>query len=262
MSRPVTPLAIGGNATSVERLLSLRTAAEGSLDAVTISMGASFRRQDLVVAVTGVSGGAKEDDDARLLALESDTGTLGHVLVGPELTIGLADLVMGGTGMTEERAPTSLELDLVMKRLVLALRPLLSAVAPGRGELTRIEPVETRDVGRATTVQLEVRMGDQVCPVTLEVLERQILRNSGADKVSMQKVCQHVEVELQVWLDALTMRTADLATLQPGDVLCLEHDANKPLTCTVDGQEVFRASLGRHRSRVAVQVVDAIEGEI
>ena len=125
----------------------------------------------------------------------------------------------------------------------------------------KVVPVDHRDVGRATSVQLEVRLAELVCPVTVELLERQILRDSDGDKARMQAVCQDVAVDLRVWLDPLLMRTADLATLQPGDVLCLDHEAGHPLTCTVDGRKVFHARFGRHKHRVAVQVVDVIEGE-
>ncbi len=261
MSRLVTPLTIGGNTTSVERLLSLRTAAERALPAVVSAMAEAFRRPDVSVVVTGVSGGAREVAGATLLSLESSNGILGYLLVGPELTIGLADLVMGGTGVIEDREPTKLELDLVLGRLTGTLRPLVTALAPGRGSLAKVVPVDHRDVGRATSVQLEVRFDELVAPVTVELLERQILRDSDGDKARMQMVCQDVAVDLRVWLDPLLMRTADLATLQPGDVLCLDHELSDPLTCTVDGRTVFHARFGRHNHRVAVQVVDVIEGE-
>jgi flagellar motor switch protein FliM len=49
---------------------------------------------------------------------------------------------------------------------------------------------------------------------------------------------------------------AELAIIQPGDVIRLEHRVDEPVIGRLGGTEIFTARAGRHGRRRAVQILE------
>lgn len=68
---------------------------------------------------------------------------------------------------------------------------------------------------------------------------------------------QDVDVELSVTFEPVMVRSREILTLRPGDVLTLGHPAGESLTAAVDGVPLFAVRPARKGKRVAAQVVEA-----
>lgn len=63
------------------------------------------------------------------------------------------------------------------------------------------------------------------------------------------------EMDVRVRIGGTTMGTRALASLQPGDVLRLDHPVDRPADLVIDDTPLGTAHLGKRRRKVAVQVV-------
>lgn len=64
-----------------------------------------------------------------------------------------------------------------------------------------------------------------------------------------------VAVDVRVVVAETTMTVEELQRLEVGDVIASSHEASQPLTVCIEGRPKFRATMGQHRARKAVQIV-------
>ncbi|MEM7285199.1 MAG: FliM/FliN family flagellar motor switch protein [Actinomycetota bacterium] len=250
---------VGSSVSSVELLLDARTAAEGAAPHATRKL----------VGATGVDGplnvakavpGPPAAADARRFAIEARSGQLGALFIGNPLINVLADLIMGGRGIAGDGAPSELELTLTLDRMLPAVSILIDAVQPGRPEaVTLIE----RDYGTpARSIVIEGSLHHQGVdhPMVLEALAHHVIDDHHeVDTGRMSAICDEVSLPVSFRYDTIHLHTTDVARLEPGDVICLEHDLDAPVTGSVGGRPLFRGATGAVGRRAAVEVVDLIE---
>lgn len=253
---------MGSSVSSVELLLEARTAAESVVDVVSRQLAASAG-VDGPCAIAGVVAGPAEWPGTMKFVAAAETGTLGALLVEPATVIVLADLIMGGRGAREDRAPSALEVELFTTRLLDPVRSLLDAVAPGRPEASIMAEGDYPAPARSLVIQIVVHHGDHTFGLLLEVLAHHVTETAAdgeADSSTMEIICSDVPLELTFAFDPVRLHARDVAALQPGDVVCLDHDADKPLLGRVRGRPLVTGRVGIARRAAAVEVVDLIEG--
>lgn len=99
-------------------------------------------------------------------------------------------------------------------------------------------------------------------PVLTPLLERMAARRAAdhreqaddAARRTLATTLGETPVAMAVRLNASPVTATDLAALQVGDVLRLDHRADAPARGVVGGEDVLLAHLGRRGSRLAVQV--------
>lgn len=65
-----------------------------------------------------------------------------------------------------------------------------------------------------------------------------------------------VDVEVGVTLRPSTITAAEIASIQPGDVIRLDHRVDEPVIGRLGGTQIFTARAGRHGRRRAVQILE------
>lgn len=83
--------------------------------------------------------------------------------------------------------------------------------------------------------------------------------NSNSDL--MGKKIYSTMVELHAIFNDTTASVKDIAYLQVGDVIQLEHRLNDPITIMVQNIPKFRASIGTKGLKYAIKITDTIKGE-
>ena len=99
-------------------------------------------------------------------------------------------------------------------------------------------------------------------PVLLEMGTAKSASGGDPDVIAArEKVAarlQDVDVELSVTFEPVTVRSRDILTLQPGDVLTLGHPAEESLNAVVDGVPLFAVRPALKGKRLAAQVTSPI----
>jgi flagellar motor switch protein FliM len=92
----------------------------------------------------------------------------------------------------------------------------------------------------------------------LEKLTARVSERSGLDDetVVMTGVVHGLGVEIEAQLRATQLTAAQVAALQPGDVIVLDHRITDPAIGLVAKQPVFTAHVGRRGRRFAVAVAE------
>lgn len=250
---------VGSSVSSVELLLDARTAAEG----------AAPLANRILVGATGVSGpfsiaravpGPAAVPDARRFAIEARSGVLGALFVNNSLINVLADLIMGGRGIASDGTPSELELTLTMDRMLAAVAVLIDAIQPGRPEAVSLIERDYGTPARSIVVEGSLHHQGVDHPVVVEALAHHVADdNHEVDIGRMAAICDEVSLPVSFRYDAVHLRTTDVAALEPGDVICLEHDLDAPITGMVGGRALFRGATGAVGRKAAVEVVDLIE---
>ncbi len=75
-------------------------------------------------------------------------------------------------------------------------------------------------------------------------------------RLALRYELESVQVDLQVTLDETAVPAVDLAALQVGDVLRLDHRVDRPVRGHVEGRQVLTAHLGRRGRRLGIQVLE------
>lgn len=254
------PYRVGSSVSSVELLLEARTAADSVVGAVSQQL-ASGARVDGAVTVTGVRPGPATANGAMKFLAQGDTGVLGALVVEPITVVQLADLIIGGRGTAEDRPPSSLELDLFAARMLAPVATLIDAVAPNRPEARVLVEGDYPTPARSLVVELSVEHADTTAHLLVEVLAHHLAADpDDKDAAALEAVCEDVPLEMSFRFAPVHLHTREIAQLQPGDVICLEHEAGKPLVGEVDGRPLVIGRVGVSHRRAAVEVVDLVEG--
>ncbi|HEX7098639.1 MAG TPA: flagellar motor switch protein FliM [Acidimicrobiia bacterium] len=82
------------------------------------------------------------------------------------------------------------------------------------------------------------------------------LNGDASAAETMRTHLAEVDVDVSVTLRPSTITAADLAGIQPGDVIRLEHRVDEPVIGRLGGTEIFTARAGRHGRRRAIQILE------
>jgi flagellar motor switch protein FliM len=220
--------------------------------------------------------------------------TLATVRIGPLGATALLDLdlpvalllverLLGGVGDPVEaavpRRPTELETSLIAHDLLVpALASIDEALRDLGGEPSELLAVETSPLPQLAatgellllTYRVEVRgdlpgqgllnIGYPVAPL-LAQLDRLVSGHADDDAATdaaleaMTAALLGASVDLRVRLGGSSLPASALASLQPGDVICLDHPVARPAQLWCDGHDLGSAHLGRRGRRLAAQIV-------
>lgn len=187
--------------------------------------------------------------------------------------VALADLLMGGSGLGEERAASRLEQTVLMRHLVPSLAPLAHALADHGVTSLTAGPSSDEPLPPGTGEVVAVLV-DALLPSALTVrvalcLPARSLLPAEPERTfptlgAAEAVLANVPVTVSVRLPGSMVSAAEVDELAPGDVLRLDPGATASLTGVLfrDGAEraVLTAGLGRRGRRRAVVVHDLLEG--
>lgn len=197
----------------------------------------------------------------------------GLLLLSARGAVALADLLMGGTGAGEDRAPRPLELELVAQHLVPALRPLADALADHG--VTGLHATGLTDaplpagLGEVLAVPLEVDLPGGGTARATVCLPAKSLLPSEPDHAAAEPsdpaaaALAAVPVRVAVRLAGHRVAAGDVEGLQPGDVLALPEGAAEAVVAVLPGPAgtalpLLTGGLGRRGPRRAV-VVHALD---
>jgi len=212
------------------------------------------------------AGGSKGDPTGR------------SVLVGcaPGLIYTAIDRTLGGAGKatTPARLPTAIEFELGTRFLrevfdglagALALAPLHLLVAPHEA---LAEPLLTYlpDLEEPyARIAWKVKVFEQEHELLLCISRRLLAAAEPKDveaRVANRNLSAPVAgapIELMVELARCRLRVDEAAKLEKGDVVLFDLPPGEPIDVKVQGKTRFRARLGTHDGRYAVEVVDVTE---
>ena len=80
-------------------------------------------------------------------------------------------------------------------------------------------------------------------------------------EIIRKKVHKHLEalqVEVSARLEGTEILLSDLLTLRPGDVIPLQRHITEPMIVSIQDRPQLRGSIGTHRGKIAVEIIDAI----
>lgn len=256
------PYEVGASVSSVELLLDARTAAEGAAALAT----------ERLVGQTGIDGplevqlavpGPARWEGARRFAVEARSGLLGALFCQDALISVLADLIMGGRGVSGDEPPSDLEINLFTQRVCGVAGIVLDAVQPGRPEPITLIERDYETPARSVVVEATVTHRDEAHPLKFEVLAHHVADDQQeVDDSRMAEICHEVSLPLSFRYSPITLHASDVAALEPGDVICLEHDIDAPVTGAVGERALLKGAPGRVGRRAGVEIVDLIEREV
>lgn len=251
---------IGRPTTPVEQLLEMRTRADQAAPAASAQLSGQIRL-DAPIVVTGLAAGPTDADGDLVMAIDSEHGLIGRLLISAGTLNGLADLIMGGRGVPEDRVPTDLEVELVATRMLDSIATISEAVAPSLPAAVALDDRAFDFTGRSTVVSLSVEHRDTAFTFRVDLLDQHVEGGgiAGEDEL-MEAICGEVPVELNLRFQPTRLPAREIEDLVPGDVICLDHELGAPLIGEVDGRALLLALPGLSRRSVAVQITDLLEG--
>lgn len=212
------------------------------------------------------------------LSMEPLPGSI-VVEMSTELALSFVDRLLGGEGIKAPmRGPTDIEAGVIrdiMSTTLDAVRDALEPVQRVEPELVGVDynPRFVQIVAPTEMILLlgyTVRLGSgaegilSLCyPFTtiepaLSGLERRVLIEGvtapEGEVPPLAETLPDLEVPMSVRLRTSQVPTAQLAALQPGDVIRLEHRIDEPARGEVGGHHLVSARLGRRGRRLAVQI--------
>lgn len=200
------------------------------------------------------------------------------VLLGcaPDLVYAAIDRTLGGTGHAKAtgKPPTAIETELGMRFLrdvfagftrALALPPVQLTLSPSR-PLT--EPLLTfmPDLEEPfARIPWKVKLFEQEHELLFCVSRRLLQaaepkpeeRHAGSD--AMTPPLASTPIELMVELARCRLTIDEASALAPGDVVLFELPPGEPIDVRVQGKPRFRAKLGTHERRYAIEVTQLLE---
>jgi flagellar motor switch protein FliM len=192
------------------------------------------------------------------------------------------DFMLGGPGRDDqpERPLTEIETTVIagiIERLLGELRYSLSSILAFEPVVSGVEysPQFAQVAGAGdvmVAMRLELKIGERVFPMSICMpfsgLLPHMIRAAAPAPVSdreraqraraaaeLKDQFQQVPVDVAVRLRPTTLSPGDLAALQPGDAIRLNHPASAPLEVVVDGINFAHATAGTSGFRLAALIV-------
>lgn len=201
-----------------------------------------------------------------------------------ELSSGLVftfvEMLLGGSGKTAllpQRKVTEIEKNLMQNLLRIVLQDLgeawksvaelrfaVQSIADEPQGLNILSPAEA-----VVTIGIEVRVAATTGMMTLAIPSifikrlrhmfdrlRQLHRTESKikDQIHMAELLARVSVSLEARLDGATIPTHTLFSLEPGDVLMLDHPIDRKATAILNGQPKYLADVETARGRLALRI--------
>jgi hypothetical protein len=194
----------------------------------------------------------------------------GVLVADDSISVALADLMLGGSGVPEDRQPVRVEIAVLRRHLTTALSPVTDALAEiGVTHLALSDPptddiVEFLAGGEIIAIRLEIKLDDEQMPGALVLALPSRLVIGGAaetntvDRQGTARTMSGVPVDLVVQFAATTLSAYDMAGLECGDVLRLEVD-QPAVIGQINGLPLLTAGLGRSGRNRAI-VVQSVAG--
>ncbi|MCU0271812.1 MAG: FliM/FliN family flagellar motor switch protein [Acidimicrobiales bacterium] len=217
--------------------------------------------------VTGTCGDLAEPAPGSVTSSDRMLLRFGDLILAPERSTvtGLAEIFMGAPATKPDRAPTSLEVAILLPRLSDVLYDLPTALGhPAGGTLRQAEPETARQLGVMVLAPFTL----VIDPISYElplVLPRSMVEGDELAAVTHQggieQAVAQVPLELEVAFEPLRVPALDIEGLEVGDVLRLDHRQEVPLTGLVGGRPLVRVVPGRPGRHLTVEVTDVLHGE-
>lgn len=223
-----------------------------------------------------------------VLAIISSSPLEGSILLqlSPEIADAIVSRLFGGSGghTHMKKAFTEIELAIierVIRQMMVFFDEAWAKVIKLKSRLERIETssqfAQIVDINEPIAViTLNVNLGTangviSIClpHVSLEPVAKQLnarLWYSGTQGKKVVPATEEIEekiyktpVEIRAFFNDTSASARDIACLQVGDVIQLEHKLNEPLTVKVQHIPKFRVSVGTKGLKYAVKVTDVIK---
>jgi flagellar motor switch protein FliM len=209
---------------------------------------------------------------------------------GLDVAFGIIDRLLGGKGRRVPRALnrdlTDIEIALIRHigmdiarsliepwARIVELTPDVSELALGPQVMHAIPPSEF-----VITAWYEIRLADQTGGISLcfplTILEQILPKLTGQslfDNRPSRKSREQQQVRedqvlpmrvlLRAMLGSARVPAADLARLEPGDIIVLDQEVSEPLRILVGNCERFAGAPGTHGRRVALQVTGLVDDD-
>lgn len=204
--------------------------------------------------------------------VEAGLPTPGVLTADDGVALALADVLLGGDGSVEARAPERVEISVLRRHLGRALSPLLEPLVPyGVRSIDLVGPPPDMTAPEllggaemfAVRLTVELDSGELPGALVLALPYRTLFGTAGTADVprdeKANRALSAVPVDLTVRFPATTLPAYDIAGLEPGDVLRLEV-AQPVVQGLVDGVRLLSGSLGRSGRRRAIVVSELESG--
>ncbi len=209
--------------------------------------------------------------------------------IPPDLTFMIIDRILGGPGTVPTRIRELTEIEqTVMRRVVeqslIPLRDAWSNLVPMQPQLERVEvnpqfvqllPPHDMVIVIALRVRIrgvEGRVNICLPYMALEPIAPKLNAHylfGGGEKVEagqhvdeLRRQVETMAVSVVVSLGEATVTVGELLDLAVGDVIRLDTGTKEPLSVRVGDKKKFMAKPGRVGSRLAVEIVEVLPGEM
>ncbi|MGI5970187.1 MAG: flagellar motor switch protein FliM [Oscillospiraceae bacterium] len=224
-----------------------------------------------------------------LLAIINSEPMEGSILMqlSAEITDAIINRLFGGasSNMISRKTFTEIELAIIERIINQMLRFFDEAWARVVRTRSRLDRIETSsqfaqivDINEPVAViTFNMKIGPDagvisIClpHVAIEPVAKQMNTRSwyskqgkktGVNSEGMGKKIYNTMVELHAIFNDTTASVKDIAYLQVGDVIQLEHRIDEPLTIKIQNLAKFRAAFGTKGLKYAVRITDIIKGE-
>lgn len=215
---------------------------------------------------------AQPDDASTRFALDhgEPSAAPGLAAARTGFVLELADVIMGGPGLTSERTPSPLEVQLAARRISAGLVPLADALhdvgvrSLSLAPIADEQPAPTDAVGIPLDIQIGEVAGTIALALPLTLFSAAIAQTPMDDALAISPAIAaalvDVPVSVAVQFDPVRVPASDIEELAVGDVIRLDHPYGHPVMGYVDGHPFFLAQPGRRGRSLAVRVEHIFEG--
>lgn len=207
---------------------------------------------------------------------------LGILDIDLKMGFALIDRLLGGKGYPIDRLRelTSIEQTIAHRVAETILKELESAWnSVSHLSMEIVSFANTHDffqvyAGNTSIVVIQLSLETENCRGTVRIgypypmfepLLRDIAKTQAfvtkkqPDKDALMQLMRIVPVELSARLPCSMVRMGDLVSIQAGDVLVLDTNADEEIEIFAEGKKVFQGRPGRFRNRLAIKISEIIE---
>jgi flagellar motor switch/type III secretory pathway protein FliN len=169
--------------------------------------------------------------------------------------VGLAELFLGAPASRPERPMSPIEMKVLGARLVALLPPIAQALGEPVDEtaaLRETTPPQARG-WRFTTLELTIE--GVPYPLVLAVPHRGEDAPPARNEVGIGETIARVELPIVVAIPGVRISAAELADLQPGDVIRCDRPEDEPVPAFVGGSVALTGRFSPGAKRVLFEIV-------